>query len=1108
MALQTPTSVSIAHEAIGVFANRYMLLTRIGQGGMGAVYRAEDRLTGKTVALKRVERPLSQLLLSSADLFDTTRRITGTYSPDQVALINEFRLLASLRHPNIVSVLDYGIVDGQTPFFTMELVNQPMDIADAAQQIDLQGKVKLLIDLLHALSYLHRHHIVHADLKPSNVLVDVEHRVRVVDFGLSLHANYATAVMGSLPYMAPEVLIGSAITEAADLYAFGLIAYECFTDSYPFDWSNQNVLIEQIKNLPVDMRLVQHMGNPALADILAVLLQKDPSQRYRDAASVVPLLYAAVGLEVPPETAVMRESFLQSAQFIGREVPLQLLSEALNDARNGRGSAWLIGGESGVGKSRLLEEIRIRGLVDGFQVVRAQSTDRREPNQIWRDALPILIINAQVTDIEAATLKPLVPQINDLLKREILDMPAPDSPEPGASVQDRLMRVVRALFVRQQSPVLLLLDDLHWTESSIPLLNRLIHELSDLPLLIVGTYRSDEFPAFPNQLPEMMPMLLERLSEMEVIALAKAILGESAIHSQLLDLLQSETEGNALFLIEVLRTLSEDAGALRDIGTKQLPRHVFPQGIRQVVERRLNHLSPQYLEVLRFAAVIGRVIDVQLLRHINPLLDYERWLSHCLDAAIIEIVWERWQFAHDKIREGILDGVAEPIKPFLHWRVAESIEAVYGTSAEYAAALAEHWRHTDNIKKEADYVAVVAQQLINTSAYYDARRLLLDTYARLQENVILSPNALLPSAHLKKLIGDTHSYVGQYDEAQAWYRSALKLARQIREDHLVADVSIGLGRVLALQLGNYDAAELLLVSALRIYESMGDQQGVATALFELGRIYYNCHRFEAASDYFERCLSLRYQLQDDLGVARTLECIGQIAQKHGRFQFAVQCLSEARAIHQRIGNLQGLGQTLSTLGCVAHESGDVEEGMALHQQALDIASRIGDDSLISAALNNLALLFVQAQDFQMALLYYDQTLKLARRTNNRLFLSTLLASLGLLQIELGNLKDARNNLYEWLSLVHEIGAERVLDGLLGWAKLALIEDRAVQAAEWLGLYSAHSHISNWDRNLPENDLRLNLIAKLGDAETCAVMDRGRQLNLTAEITRMLRELGA
>ncbi|HVO43922.1 MAG TPA: serine/threonine-protein kinase, partial [Aggregatilineales bacterium] len=528
-----------------LIGNRYQLHEQLGAGGMGVVYRATDRLTGKIVALKRVSTPRNETAPQTGTAPPTEGDPT-TATVRRIALAREFQVLASLRHPNVISVLDYGFDDERRPYFTMTLLDRPQTILQAGRRLSLEKKVDLLIQLLQALAYLHRRGILHRDLKPGNVLVERGARLRVLDFGLASPQEVADSVVaGTLTHLAPELLARGVPSQASDLYAVGMIAYELFTYRYPFDRSTITSLLDQIllqepdftpllalrPNLttpvavpddaadlvsdtarrptppdgvaalsesddtlimdidPAKVAATWRQENPdkptadtelpsplqaappRLIDVVQKLLRKRPEERYQDASSVIADLCLAIGQPVVAESDAQRESFLQSAQFVGRDAELSELTSALDAAVDGHGSAWLIGGESGIGKSRLMDELAIRALVQGVIVLRGQGVaGGGVPYQLWRDPLRRLILSSEPTDREASVLKELVPEIGTLLGRDVADA----IELTGQSGRLRLFTVIVNLFQRQRAPLLMVLEDLHWARRSLDVLNRVI----------------------------------------------------------------------------------------------------------------------------------------------------------------------------------------------------------------------------------------------------------------------------------------------------------------------------------------------------------------------------------------------------------------------------------------------------------------------------------------------------------------------------------------------------------------------------------------------------------------------------------------------------------
>ncbi|MEM7348025.1 MAG: tetratricopeptide repeat protein, partial [Chloroflexota bacterium] len=249
-----------------IINGRYHLQEALGQGGMGIVHRATDRLTGDIVALKQIKIPAEQLQFM-------TRVDTETKQNLRLSLAREFQILAGLRHPHIISVLDYGFNSNRMPYFTMTYLPSAQTFLEAGIGLDIEAKIDLFRQLLQALAYLHRRGVIHRDIKPRNVLVTKNH-VRVLDFGLSFEQKTGlTSAGGTLLYMAPEILTGNPASFASDLYAVGVMAYELFAGHHPFD-VNSAQFAQQLQNEGADLSLLNL--DETLTEVIGQLLAKKP----------------------------------------------------------------------------------------------------------------------------------------------------------------------------------------------------------------------------------------------------------------------------------------------------------------------------------------------------------------------------------------------------------------------------------------------------------------------------------------------------------------------------------------------------------------------------------------------------------------------------------------------------------------------------------------------------------------------------------------------------------------------------------------------------------------------------------------------------------------
>lgn len=948
-----------------LLGRRYVLHERIGRGGMGEVYRATDRLHNQQVALKRV-------LASSELILSNTISSTMDF---RVALAQEFKILASLRHPHIISVLDYGFDAENQPFITMELLEDARTIIDAGRDLSLPERVEMLIQVFQALAYLHRRGILHRDIKPSNLL-QADGKVKLLDFGLSVARGEVSdsddITAGTLSYMAPEIIQGKAPSEASDLYALGVIAYELLTGKHPFKNTNVNQMVDDILHAPPDFERVKLDDRMVL--VLDKLLQKDPALRYASAHDVLAFYAEATNQPTVLENEATRESFLQAARFVGRDAELEKLLKALAQAREGKGSAWLIGGESGVGKSRLLDELRTHALVDRMFVLRGQAvSERGVPYQIWRAPLRWLALQTDLTDLQISVLKDLIPDIEALLERRVPAAPKLDS----QATQERLLGVIEDVFLQQDQPVLLILEDLHWVGSeSLKVLAHLSRHASYLPLVLVGSYRDDERPKLPEELPDMQRIRLERLSESAIADLSESMLGKDGRDEQIVELLHRESEGNVFFLVEVVRALAERAGRLENIAHITLPERVFAGGMQQIVQRRIEHVPPEARPLLHVAVLIGRKVDVPLLKAIAQRYGYtvnmEQWLSMCGNAAVLDVLDEQWQFAHDKIREGLQAQMTPKGKIALHQQIAETMEALHAENPVYTAALAYHWDNAGHKTKAIEYHDKAGEQAVSS-------------YANLEAIGFLTRAAALDSEpergrqlHRESLLGQAYLGAGRLRESRTHLEKALALLGYkvpASKGRLILGLLRRLGQQLfhriafVVRRARSDVKRENLLHATRLYEKITEiffyNSEIPSTIYcslctlnlaeragpsaELARSYANLAvvaglvRLRKLGDvYSESAVQTAQMAGDPSTQSRVLSRVGLYHCGLGRWEQAEKYLSDSMQIAERIGDYRQWGEAAALKLNLLHLTARYQESIDLCHQITRRSARTGD----------------------------------------------------------------------------------------------------------------------------------------------------------------------
>ena len=806
---------------------------------MGVVYRATDRLLQRQVAVKRV---LAQTVVAGrqtqiwshtqTSAVTSAQAESGEPAPNaikaekttvnDVALANEFRFLASLRHPNIVSVLDFGFDDERRPYYGMDWLSQARTIFDVSRERDVAGRIELIVQVLHALVYLHRQGILHCDLKPSNILVTNEGAVKVLDFGISEYRgglDHPGLILGSVAYMAPEVIEGGRPGEASDLYSLGTVMYKMLCGRHPFSCTDRAALIARVlSEIPDCAAIADARFGGKLIEVVQRLMSKAPDDRYPGAAAVLNALGDIVGRSDVTETVETRESLLQSARFVGRESQMaELHREWRNTCRDARPRFWMVGGESGVGKSRLTDELRIHALVSGALVMRGQAVNRGAVSyQLWRDIARYLALRGDLSPFEESVLKAIVPDI-----ASVVDHPVPDAPELEAQAfEERLKRLVVTLLRRYDRPMLLLFEDLQWAGSvNLSLLQRVAEDITDRPIMIVANYRSEETPYLKDLFPYAHHVQLERFSKEELVALARSVLGVMAI-GPVVDMLYHETAGNAFFAVEALRSLAEQAGSLDNVGRVPVSRDMLGGSLDNLIRLKLKRIPAALQRPLQLAAIQGRVIDIAVLEAVAASeQDIALLLSVASAQGILAAHEHSYRFAHDKIREGLIASIDPAAMAGLHEQVATAIERVHARAIdEHAIALALHWRDAGTRPaKERHFASIAGRQLLERGSYKEAIPHLtraLDLYGTSAEDSE-------PIAGLERALGEAYFSDGQMKEA---YASLAKGAGLLGAPVPKTDAGMVIGLVKQVF---QQAAHRMLPTRLYVRDPRRAQKGIA-----------------------------------------------------------------------------------------------------------------------------------------------------------------------------------------------------------------------------------------------------------------------------------------
>ena len=695
----------------------YRIVRPVGAGGMGAVYEAIDTRSGARVAVK------SLLRIGPAELH---------------RFKYEFRSMAEVAHPNLVTLYELQS-QGDLWLIAMEFV-AGVDLCTAIRALagvkDRDQRLRGLVrQLALGVAALHERGLLHRDLKPSNVLVTPAGRVVILDFGLvaeiargGLHGDMA---VGTPLYMSPEQCAGQLASPASDWYAVGVMLYEALTGKLPFSGGYAQIFFAKQCEEP------EPPHGPLLPDdlgpLIGELLRRDPERR----ASGARLLAWCGG--AAPRTAAPA-----GAVLFGRTAELEVLEDALAAAARGRTACVYLRGEAGVGKS---------GLVHGFiAALQARGDVTVLSGRCYQhESVPFKafdsLVDALADHLAALAPDALAPLLGahtgelarlfPVLQRVPAVHELAQGTRPGASEQESrrkgfaaLKRLLAALAARRR--LVLVLDDLHWTDAdSVRLLAELLAPPDAPALLLIAAYRAD-WPGSPLVLPEFERLQLRVWPELHVARLDVGRLGGRDAHAAAAALLAAAdlpadrwaaaiaaaARGDSL----VLELLVAELAARRDELAGQDPKDL---SFERWLSEHVASLAEADRAALELLAVAGAPLPVALLaRALGDPSDLHARLARLHAARLVQLGRHgrapAAQPLHDRVAAVVVAAIGPDRVRAAHRLLADTAVRLGAPDPEL---LARHLFAAGDRERAATYAEQAAEQAAAALAFARAAEL-------------------------------------------------------------------------------------------------------------------------------------------------------------------------------------------------------------------------------------------------------------------------------------------------------------------------------------------------------------------------------------------------
>jgi tetratricopeptide (TPR) repeat protein len=741
---------------------------------------------------------------------------------DEIARIkSEFRAVRDLRHPNLVRLGELIEETGRW-YFTMELIDgvdlltyvrgqallttstswparsvtrlergsfsEPHGARRASAATDLpngerepatfdEARLRRSLEqLASALGHLHQAGTVHRDLKPSNVIVDATGRTVLIDFGVASERGAAadSQFVGTVPYIAPEQILGEDVGPAADWYAFGVILFEALTGRLPFEGSARDVMEHKcMLEPPRSSDLVRDVP-PELEMLCFRLLARTPEDRATGAD-----VARALGIAGP--SAVNRQ-----APFVGRRRELTELARAYEDVARGDAVSVVLEGESGVGKSALARQfvgdLRAAGSSTPVLVLSGRCHEHEVvPYNAFDAVIDALArhLRARRATTRAEILPPNMDRVRTLFPTVGLIEGKAASETPRAldarAVRDEAFAALRELFrrVSERWPLVLLLEDVQWADAdSLALLEALTEPPGAPCILVVATARKldqgSACAAVGALRGDVRRVAIDGLGAEEGLVLIERLLARSDARASVdARAIFESTRGHPMFMDELVRYLSrpgEKSGAV---------------ALDDALRARVAELGEDARAVLAVVAAAGAPTEQNVIAAAArvPFATYSDAAVILHEAKLVRMRGTRADESiepfHDRVREAVYANLDEAQRTAIHASLAAALE----TRGAVAELLFHHFAAADNRPRAFHYAEIAADAA--------GRALAFDRAVELQRSAIaIAPKDPAQLRRLLTTLGERLIDAGRSKEAAQCFLDASITGNPERAEHL------------------------------------------------------------------------------------------------------------------------------------------------------------------------------------------------------------------------------------------------------------------------------------------------------------------------------------
>ncbi len=986
---------------VGETILHYKILEKLGEGGMGVVYLAEDTRLKRNVAIKFLPEHIAS-------------------DPEQKRRFEtEAQAAASLNHPNITTI--HAIEDyDEDVFIVMEFVdgNEIKDKINSGP-IPLKEAVRIALQIAEGINSAHKKGIIHRDIKSQNIMITANGKVKIMDFGLakisgSTQITRSGSTLGTAAYMSPEQAQGQDADERSDIFSYGIVLYEILTGTLPFKGDYEYALIYSIINEEPDETALTNNAVPIqLSRIVLKCLRKNKEERFASFDEVLKNIlsfsqdenYSYPDKDLTTDLTPVKSFIPQNgSNFTGREPEMKTLTALLENCKRNKGYTVFISGEPGIGKTQLVSALVNNHSSEGFNFLYGRCLFNNEgglPYHSFVSAVNNSLFSSHGHFISAITALAEKNNINIANKLPQIKTFLNLSGEYSKSImhKEQLWEAVLTMFmtIAADKPLVLILDDIQWADkTSVGLFAYLARNIRNLPVLLIGLYRPPEIAQDYSDLIGTIRQLriedsaskidLLRLSEKDTLHFIKKILGENPVDKKIVSEIYRQSEGNPLFIYELTR-LMKDRNTIKKgendswVFNQEASLTAVSDKVQDVIKQRIDRLDDESKEVLQFAACQGEYFQSSVLTDclkLDKISLLKKLQQLEKEYNVIHYENKHYRFDHILIKDVLYESILPELREEYHKLIAGSLIKSFGPKDEYASVIAHHLISGGSEEQSVKYLLTAAKAARELYAVEEA----LSFYKKL---IKIDNETKLSRESRKSLeegLGDINLFTGNPDEALSRFTRFSELVNSSGD---INDKIRGLRKSAECYriTGRLNEAEDLCAIAVKTAFDSGSIEEKIESLNTLASVYASKADYEKMIKVSNESIGYCKEIQDDKNLSVCLGNLGTAYWHLGNYPLASEQLKQAASIQRNIGDTRGLSTTLNVLALARLKQGDFEDALKAGLESIEIKTKLGDGQKIPGGLNAIGDIYREIGDVDTAIEYHKKSLSLAREYHNK-----------------------------------------------------------------------------------------------------------------------------